>query len=137
MQKAYKVLFQKQLRWNVKDGKKELLPVMRMDTLLVNDKKRIIIDTKYKNSLATNNYGSEKFSSGNMYQMYAYMNTIDFDGEVEGMLLYPQSDENIDESYSIDVTTSSGLKEAKLRMKTVDLSADWRMIEKELLEIVE
>ena len=138
-QKSFEVLFQKQLRWNVKDGKKELLPVMRMDTLLVNvsDRKSIIIDTKYyKNSLAKNNYGSEKFLSGNLYQMYTYMNTLDSDGELEGMLLYPQAEESIDESYSIDITTSSGLKEAKLRIKTVDLSVNWRMIEKELLEIV-
>jgi len=140
----YNVKGQQRLNWNLLDGKQEILPEMRMDTVLEGkcNNKIIIIDTKYYPDFMKQGYysGDDKKSliSGNLYQMNAYMNNINTQKELLGMLLYPMpyNENEISEKYSIDVVSNGQVKKAILQIQTVNLSNDWRMIKKELLEIV-
>lgn len=108
------------------------LPIMKTD-IVVEDKEenvQTIIDTKfYSNTLYNSQYQSTgKIHSNNLYQIYSYINNSIFDGEVRGMLLYPQIIEKIDASYVI-----SG---KRIMIKTVNLDDDWEAIEESLLSII-
>ncbi len=135
--KTYKVRYQSPLSWEFESGNQDLLPKMRLDILLEGKDKTIIIDTKYyKNALTTGQYGNETMISGNLYQIYAYMNRINTEKDLEGILLYPYNNKKLDEEYTVDVINGNKLKKSSLRIITVDLSVNWREIEKSLLGII-
>lgn len=136
--KKYKVFYQKPLKWNMTNGNQKILPEMRLDILLKNDDKTWIIDTKYyKDYLSSYKDGKETLISENLYQMFAYMNHINADNEIIGMLLYPSNGSDISEKYNIDIKNRNVLKEAKIRIQTIDLSQKWNVIEKQLLNIID
>lgn len=70
--------------------------------------------------------------------MNAYMNNINTDNELVGMLLYPMpySDNEISKKYNIDVVSNGIVKEAILQIQTINLNNDWRTIKENLLRIV-
>ncbi len=76
--------------------------------------------------------------SSNLYQMNAYMNNINTDNELTGMLLYPMpySEDEISEKYVIDVVSKGKVKKSILQIQTINLSNDWRKIKEELLSII-
>ena len=105
--------------------------------MLENDEKTIIIDTKYYSDyLSSYRDGKATLISGNMYQMYTYMNQINSSKNITGMLLYPLKDNPIDEQYDVKVMGNKEISDAKFRIRTIDLSKKWEQIEEELLEIV-
>lgn len=140
----YRVKSQQQLNWNLENGHQEILPKMRMDTVLYSQKqnKTIIIDTKYYSNFMKQSFYSgvdkQTLISGNLYQMNAYMNNINRDGELIGMLLYPMpyNENEISEKYDIDIVSQSAVKKAKLQIQTINLSNDWKKIKEELLKII-
>lgn len=144
LKNEYKVYSQKHLNWNLKNGQQEILPSMRMDTVLYGryNNKTIIIDTKYYPDYLKKSYYREEdkksLISGNLYQMNAYMNNINTDNELIGILLYPMpySGNEISEKYNIDVVSNGISKNAVLQIQTINLSNDWRDIKKELLNII-
>ena len=105
------------------------LPVMRTDIVLQNEKKQLIIDAKYyKNALQIRNVGeAKKLISGNLFQIYAYMNNSTFTGEKAGMLIYPVVDTELDFVYSI--------QGKKIYVKTLNLNTSWENIYGRLIEI--
>ncbi|MBQ7668315.1 MAG: hypothetical protein IJS47_03215 [Clostridia bacterium] len=136
-QKKYNVSYQTQLNWDLYNGNQEILPKMRLDILLKSAEETIIIDTKYySNYLSKYMDGKGTLISGNMYQMYTYMNQINTDSNLTGMLLYPLNGEPIDETYDVKIMGQSEISDAKLRIKTIDLSKNWEEIEKDLMEMV-
>ena len=136
--KTYNVNYQTQLEWDLFNGNQEILPKMRLDIMLENEEKTIIIDTKYYSDyLSSFRDGKATLISGNMYQMYTYMNQINSRKSITGMLLYPLNDNPIDESYDVKVMGDKEISDAKFRIRTIDLSKKWEDIEKELIEIVE
>lgn len=74
-----------------------LLPAMQTDIVLHGDVKTLIIDAKYysRGSLQKQ-YDKESFISGNLYQIYTYVKNMDKEntGDISGMLLYAQTDED-------------------------------------------
>lgn len=137
--KDYKVSFQKQLRFNVDNDEDLLLPVMKMDTTVETEDKVIIIDTKYYKEYMNKSLAGDKLISHNIYQMLSYLNNINTNNdELIGVLLYPKPYDmnDINMSYKIDVTSNGKIKNADLRFVTIDLSKDWRIIRKNLLELV-
>ena len=130
------VFFQKHLNWEVYSGNREILPEMRLDTLIQTRDKTIIIDTKYYESYYGSNYGKLSLNSSNLYQMYTYMNHIDAENQIEGMLLYPQNGDAISEEYNIDIMNKKEMKKAKIRIQTIDLSKKWNLIEEQLLSFI-
>lgn len=141
----YKVYSQQRLNWNVENGQQDILPSMRMDTVLYGryNNKTIIIDTKYYPDYLKKSFYSEEdkktMISGNLYQMNAYMNNINTNNELVGMLLYPMpyNENEISEKYNIDVVSNGIVKKAILQIQTINLNDDWRKIKEELLKIVE
>jgi len=107
----------------------DFLPVMRTDIVLQNEEKQLIIDAKYyTNALQIRNVGeTKKLISGNLFQIYAYMNNSTFIGEKAGMLIYPVVDTELDFVYSI--------QGKKIYVKTLNLNASWENIYGRLIEI--
>jgi 5-methylcytosine-specific restriction enzyme subunit McrC len=113
------------------------VPTMRTDITLVGKlppHQRMIIDTKYSvQTLAAAPYGVPKFKSENLYQLYAYLRTqehrSDAHREAAGMLLYPTTAGDVDESMRVQGHI--------IRVATLDLSLDWKSIESRLLDLVE
>jgi 5-methylcytosine-specific restriction enzyme subunit McrC len=113
------------------DKANELLPTMKTDVTLTSDERVLIIDTKYYKDALSGQYG-KRLQSANLYQIFAYVKNYEasagFDGEVEGMLLYPVVGEELRLEYQM-----SG---HRVRVCTVDLAQDWRGVHEELVGLV-
>lgn len=138
--KSYKVGFQTPIDWQLTSGNKELLPKMRIDTLITSKEETIIIDTKYKKDYTNSYFNKKSFVSENMYQMSAYINNINVENSLKGILLYPlpYNAENVNESYDYKIVSKGQIvANAKLQFITIDLSQDWRKITCDLLYIID
>jgi 5-methylcytosine-specific restriction enzyme subunit McrC len=122
-----------ELQWHDELGS-PFVPVMRTDTTIETKtvpRRRAVIDTKYYPAhLGSRFEGSGKFLSNNLYQIYAYLRTqedrSDHHRGAEGVLLYPSaSGTSFDEAMQV--------QGHRIRIKTLDLSADWPDIETDLL----
>ncbi|MGG1674245.1 5-methylcytosine-specific restriction endonuclease system specificity protein McrC [Neobacillus sp. NRS-1170] len=121
------------IEWNVDDGMNDFLPAMKTDITLTDGSKTLIIDAKYYGrTLQTNPlFNSKSIISGNLYQIFTYVKNKDRDGSgnVSRFLLYAKTEEEItpDNDYQIGGNRFS--------VKTLDLGADWKEIEKQLSEV--
>ena len=93
----------------------------------------IIIDTKFTSIVDLGHYGQQRFGSGNIYQIYAYLRSQEHDGDPlshhsTGVLLYP--------SLGVDYDESATIQAHQIRFATVDLANKTRTIRKQLLRIV-
>lgn len=84
-----------QIYWSVDDGFTDALPIMQTDLVLQKDKRTLIVDTKFysENMVARFEGGAAKQISGNLYQIFTYINNWkkDPDETVAGMLLYAKT----------------------------------------------
>ena len=61
--------------WDVDNGYKENLPIMKTDIVLKDKHKVLVIDTKfYSDSMQSRENKESKNISDNLYQMYTYIN---------------------------------------------------------------
>jgi len=123
----YSVSFQQQIKWNTDNT--EMLPKMSVDTIISSDELKLIIDTKfYSKTLQSNRFSdNQTVISSNLYQIFAYVkNEIARTNEkpVSGMLLYPQVDKPVKQSYHIDGNNYF--------VQTVDLNQEFNAIKQEL-----
>lgn len=97
----------------------DFLPIMRTDIVVENKNQKLIIDAKYySNALQVRNVGdTKKLISGNLYQIYTYINNSTFEGMKSGMLIYPVVDTDMDFVYSI--------QGGKIYVKTLNLNTSW------------
>ena len=122
-----------QIAWDVDDGIIEFLPEMKTDIMLRYKGKTLIIDAKYYTRTMQYNplYNSATLHSNNMYQIYSYVKNYDtnHNGDVAGMLLYAQTDEEVqpDKDYMISGN--------KISVKTLDLNQEFQFIAKQLRDI--
>ncbi|GGB61748.1 5-methylcytosine restriction system specificity protein McrC [Fictibacillus barbaricus] len=123
-------VFRENIYWDALGENLEYLPLMQTDISIESDTEKIIMDTKYYQNSLTANYGSQKLISGNLYQLFAYLNNHKkAQGKrISGVLLYPQGDQVLNLSYTI--------MGYPLKVVTVDLNSDWKSIHKRLVEIV-
>lgn len=114
------------------ENAEKLVPKMQTDISLESPKRKIIIDAKYYREILTNNQGSDKLRSANLYQMFAYLKNVEDNGganrRCEGILIYPTTDKELELRYRI-----SG---HKFSIRTINLNQEWRRIHNELLEII-
>lgn len=111
------------------------VPAMYTDASIVEKAspfRRLVLDTKYSvSTLAQNQYGSSKFKSENLYQLYTYLRTQEHLSEshrsASGILLYPTN--------GFDLLESMSVQGHKITVATVDLAAPWPRIEQRLLSI--
>lgn len=105
------------------------LPIMRTDVSLRADTRHIVIDTKYYANTLQSHWGSETVHSGNLYQLFAYLQNMRIkvgnSQTVEGMLLYPTVSRTLDLEYVI--------QGHRIRIATIDLNTHWWQIKQRLL----
>ena len=115
-----------------------LLPVMETDVTLYNPqrKKKIILDAKYYKDTLASRYGEKgKIRRDHLSQILTYVMNQENDAQphtkdTRGILVYPTVDTELDVSYVYKNTNHV------IRVSTVNLNQDWRMIEQRLKEII-
>ena len=112
-----------------------LLPKMKTDVVLEHRAmhRRIVIDTKFAPILASGWYRDETLSSGNLYQIYAYLRSQACRGnsiadQAEGVLLHP--------SIGKDLNEAAVIQGHQIRFVTVNLEASSIKIREQLLDVV-
>ena len=126
------------IHWNalpIGSSRPEYIPIMQTDISLVSSKRKIVIDTKYyHDALTMNQYSTQKFHSTNLYQIYSYLKNLEHISDpvlstnISGILLYPTTNIELDESYMIGGHIIS--------VCTVNLAKSWKQIEERLLELL-
>ena len=113
-----------------------LVPEMRTDIVVTKrstPRRRLVIDTKYYEKSVDGHWGSAKFHSGHLYQMYAYLRTQEHRSELhrdaDGLLLYPRIDVELRETMKV--------QGHRIHVATVDLARPWPEIEARILSLVE
>lgn len=115
-----------------------LLPMMETDVTLYNPqtKKKIILDAKYYKDTLVARYGEKgKIRRDHLSQILSYVMNQENDSlphtmDTQGILVYPTVDTELDVSYIYK--DSSHI----IRISTVNLNQDWRLIEQRLKEII-
>lgn len=124
----------RQIPWDADDDFIGFLPKMITDITLSYKGKILIIDAKYysKTMQKRSDFNSETLRSAHLYQIYAYVKNKDKNhiGNVSGMLLYAQTDEDTGaQTYNIGGN--------KFMIQTLDLSKDFSVISKQLNKIAD
>jgi 5-methylcytosine-specific restriction enzyme subunit McrC len=130
--KGWKVTAQKRLEWHAEETS-EHLPSMVPDLVLESPGRMLLLDTKFTaGSLVENQWGKPVYDSSHLYQLYAYLRSQEHLSEkhrtASGILLYPAVQQRLSESIQ--------LQEHLIRMESVDLSAPWQEVERQLLELI-
>ena len=115
-----------------------LLPIMETDVTLYNPqtKKKIILDAKYYKDTLVSRYGDKgKIRRDHLSQILSYVMNQESEAQphtkdAKGILVYPTVDTELDVSYVYKDTNHI------IRVSTVNLNQDWRLIEQRLKEIV-
>ncbi|AWV91004.1 5-methylcytosine restriction system specificity protein McrC [Bradymonas sediminis] len=123
------------INWNATSADEiaeRFLPEMRTDITIRGNERVTLIDTKFsKNTLQKGRFG-ESVKSGDLYQLFAYLKNFEatksYEGELEGILLYPV----VDQEYRLEYR----MGDHRVRVCTVDLARPWREVHAELLGIV-
>jgi len=130
-QKEYQV-YRETIHWKIgeiSNGDGSFIPKMHTDMCLVNKKKKIIIDTKYYEKAFERNFrGEDKIISANLFQLYSYLSNAEKREIMEGILIYPQTDEEINMGFEMNGYT--------IKIFTVNLNQHWSGIREQLLEII-
>jgi len=131
---GWNVTAQKRLEWHAKEAN-ERLPMMIPDLILQDEisNEIVILDTKFTaHSLIENQWGKPIFDSAHLYQLYAYLRSQEQLSETHqravGVLLYPAVQSKLSEKIE--------LQDHVIRIESVDLSAPWQEIEKQLIELI-
>lgn len=121
------------IEWQIsEEDSTDMLPEMKSDIMLTYKDKTLIIDAKYyEHSVQTSQFGATSLHSGNMYQIFTYVQNkkmqLGDEHEVAGMLLYAKTDESIiprDNTYSICGN--------KITATNLDLNCDFEEIRGQL-----
>ncbi len=140
-QQVYQVTHHNKIRFQLYGGEQKFLPEMETDITLKSPLDTVVIDTKfYKDYLGVNTKfenSQAKYHSGNLYQMMCYLNNLDCENDLRGVLLYPKpyNQSNINQLYQTEIISRGQIKLAKLQIVTVDLSVDWPEIDQQLLDV--
>jgi 5-methylcytosine-specific restriction enzyme subunit McrC len=130
-------VFSQDIRWQTsKPGPDDVyLPKMQTDVCLLDraKKRKIVVETKFKQEVFQKYWDTEKVHSENMYQFYAYLKNVEANGGVdttcEGILLYAATDRHPDLRFSFP--------NHNIRVTALNLDQDWRNIERDLLSLVQ
>jgi 5-methylcytosine-specific restriction enzyme subunit McrC len=129
-------VFSQDIRWQTSQPGPDdaYLPKMQTDVCLLHRrrKRKIILETKYKQEVFQRFWDTEKVHSENLYQFYAYIKNIEANGDIdatcEGILLYAATDIHPDLRFSFP--------NHSLRVTSLNLAQDWRGIEHDLMALI-
>lgn len=134
---GWSIKHHERLNWPRADqttGFQALLPGMETDITLRHRGagRMIVIDTKFTGATTTDMYGSERFKSGYLYQLYTYLRTQEEQNDLarsaSGVLLHPSIDELIDEAAFVQGHV--------MRVATVDLNMSAKRIRDQIRDVV-
>lgn len=135
-QSRYPIVRRENITWKLESMdlfSSNYIPRMQTDVTLENFKEKIIIDLKYSKETLSKHYSSEKIKSNNLYQLFSYIVNQDTDSDKSkntvGILLYPTIDKTYDLTYKY--------LSHEIKIRTVDLNSDWKLIHQRLLDIIE
>jgi 5-methylcytosine-specific restriction enzyme subunit McrC len=115
--------------WAEPDG--HFLPRMQTDLTLDFLDRKVILDCKYYREALKSGMGAPKLRPGHLYQLMAYLQNSAADGHgfpLEGVLLYPTN--------GVDLELDYKLLGFPIRIRTLDLSREWQVIERNLRYIL-
>ena len=112
-----------------------IFPDMETDIILEHQdqRKRIIVDTKFTHILKENQWGKETLRSNYLYQIYTYLRSQEHEDRplsktASGLLLHPSAGVEINEFVTI--------QEHEIRFATVNLAAETSTIRSQLLRAI-
>ena len=109
-----------QIGWALDDGISAMLPTMQSDIMLTYGNKTLIIDAKYYSHTTQVQYNVNTLHSNNLYQIFTYVkNKAASGGEVSGLLLYAQTDEEIQPNNTYMMSGN------RISVKTLDLNCEF------------
>ena len=124
-----------QIEWNIEIEQStiNILPIMKTDILLTIGERTLIIDTKYYTRSMQKQFDKSTIHSNNLYQIHTYVTEYDEDhkGNVDGMLLYAKTQE--------DIVPDGQIKRKDgnyIYFKTLDLNTDFKSIKERLNSFV-
>lgn len=131
-QSEFRVRGQSPIRWSGREGTSDanhaLVPGMKADLVLESSHRRIIIDTKFHQTVLP----GDKLRSSNLYQLLAYLRnrqaTLPEGPAHEGILLYARPGKSV----RVDVR----LEGFRVRARTVNLNRPWREIHQAMLAVL-
>ena len=126
-----------QIPWVLAEGcSSAMLPIMHSDITLSYGSKVLIIDAKYYSHTTQMQYDKHTLHSNNLYQIFTYVKNKDAQfgdepHEVSGMLLYAQTDENVQPKNTYWMSGN------RITVRTLNLDCDFSEIAKQLNEIAD
>ena len=103
------------------------IPTMNTDVELKRDNVLTILDCKYYKDAFTNNWGTQRYKTPNLYQLYAYMMNKQIecpDLEISGMLLYPEVNQSFTDRFK--------LQGHPVAIASINLNQSWQNIHEDL-----
>lgn len=118
---------------NPEEAMLDFLPSMKTDITIHHGEQTLIIDTKYYGRMMQEQFDKPTIHSGNLYQIFTYVKNLDKDstGNVSGMLLYAQTEEEIAPDFD------ARMGKNRIMVRTLDLNQDFSGIREQLKCIVE
>ncbi len=120
------------INWELRadENTRRYLPSMKPDIVLESSARKIIVDTKFYRDALPTYRGRRRVRSAHLYQIYAYLSaSAQLDGRrAEGILLYPMVTDEIDLRFAINGFS--------VRVRTLDLGQDWRLVHEDLLRLL-
>lgn len=121
-----------QIGWALDDGISAMLPTMQSDIMLTYGNKTLIIDAKYYSHTTQVQYNVNTLHPNNLYQIFTYVkNKAASGGEVSGLLLYAQTDEEIQPNNTYMMSGN------RISVKTLDLNCEFAEIAGQLNAIAD
>lgn len=124
------------IKWKLDDGFDDMLPTMQSDITLAKGNSFLIIDAKYYEHTAQQQFNKRTIHSSNLYQIFTYVKNKEAElsvtpHKVSGMLLYAKTDEEIQPEGSYQMSGN------QISVKTLDLNIPFNEIRAQLDEIAE
>lgn len=124
-----------QISWNIDETTSSLnmLPIMQTDVLLELEERTLIIDAKYYGKILQSQYDKTTLRNAHLYQIMAYVNNLDIEhsGNVDGMMLYAKTNEEITPNEMIVNRDGN-----RYFFKCLDLNQDFACIKEQLDKII-
>ena len=120
-----------QIDWNIEleQSTTNILPIMQTDIMLSIGERKLIIDAKYYTHTMQHQFNKATIHSNNLYQIHTYVTEYDQErkGNVDGMLLYAKTQEEIVPDGQIKIKTGN-----YIYFRTLDLNTNFETIKKRL-----
>ena len=120
-----------QIDWNIEiePSTINILPIMQTDIMLSMGERTLIIDAKYYTHTMQHQFNKATIHSNNLYQIHTYVTELDKDhkGNVDGMLLYAKTQEEIVPDGMIKLKDGNNIY-----FRTLDLNTDFKTIKDRL-----